>query len=84
MFSHKCKFISEFHDFSLSFLARTRVAFGTTLNRELLPLKPPHTRAGNELGLRGMPNLGPGVYDNDEVQYLIVCYHNADTILWRT
>ena len=45
----------------------TKVSFGTTLSRDLLPLKPPHTRAGNELGLRGQPNLGPGAYDNHEV-----------------
>lgn len=44
-----------------------RVVFGTTLDRELLPLKTPHTRAGNEMGLRGVPNLGPGSYDNAEV-----------------
>lgn len=43
----------------------SRVAFGTTLDRELLPLKPPNTRAGNEMGLRGVPNLAPGSYDND-------------------
>ena len=53
----------------------SRVAFGTTLDRELLPLKTPHTRAGNEMGLRGVPNLGPGSYDNDEVS------HSFDIIL---
>ncbi|XP_065057997.1 ciliary microtubule-associated protein 3-like [Rhopilema esculentum] len=49
----------------------TKVSFGTTLSRELLPLKPPHTRAGNELGLRGQPNLGPGVYNNNEVSSFV-------------
>lgn len=44
------------------------VSFGTTLDRELLPLKIPPTRAGNELGLRGAPNRGPGRYDNAEVE----------------
>lgn len=43
------------------------VAFGTTLNRELLPLKVPPNRFGNELALRGAPNRGPGCYDNAEV-----------------
>jgi len=43
------------------------VAFGTTLDRELLPLKVPANRFGNELGLRGAPNRGPGCYDNAEV-----------------
>jgi len=43
-----------------------KVSFGTTQSRELLPLQPPHTRAGNKLGLRGQPNLGPGTYDNQE------------------
>ncbi|KAK2570505.1 Protein pitchfork [Acropora cervicornis] len=47
------------------------VAFGTTLNRELLPLKVPPNRFGNELGLRGAPNRGPGCYDNAEVSGFI-------------
>ncbi len=49
------------------FSVPSKVSFGTTLDRDLLPLKPPHTRAGNELGLRGQPNLAPGAYDNHEV-----------------
>lgn len=49
------------------FVLDSRVTFGTTLDRDLLPLKTPHTRAGNEMGLRGVPNLGPGSYDNAEV-----------------
>ena len=51
----------------LSFVGRRAVAFGTTLNRELLPMKVPPNRFGNELGLRGAPNRGPGCYDNAEV-----------------
>ena len=43
------------------------MAFGTTLDRELLPLKVPANRFGNELALRGAPNRGPGCYDNAEV-----------------
>lgn len=48
-------------------VATTKVSFGTATDRELLPLKPPHSRAGNELGLRGQPNLAPGAYENHEV-----------------
>lgn len=50
---------------------RRAVAFGTTLNRELLPMKVPPNRFGNELGLRGAPNRGPGCYDNAEVSGFI-------------
>lgn len=46
--------------------ARRAVAFGTTLDRELLPLKIPANRFGNELALRGAPNRGPGCYYNAE------------------
>jgi len=49
----------------------SNVSFGTTLSRELLPLKTPHTRAGNEMCLRGVANLGPGSYRNDEVSSFI-------------
>lgn len=56
---------------SFCFIGRRAVAFGTTLNRELLPLKVPPNRFGNELGLRGAPNRGPGCYDNAEVTKLI-------------
>lgn len=51
----------------MSVVGRRAVAFGTTLNRELLPMKVPPNRFGNELGLRGAPNRGPGCYDNAEV-----------------
>eukprot|EP00111_Clytia_hemisphaerica_P005070 TCONS_00014592-protein len=49
----------------------SNVSFGTTLSRELLPLKTPHTKAGNEMCLRGVPNLGPGSYKNDETSSFI-------------
>lgn len=48
------------------------MAFGTTLDRELLPLKVPANRFGNELGLRGAPNRGPGCYDNAEVLNILI------------
>lgn len=65
-------------------VARRAVAFGTTLDRELLPLKVPANRFGNELGLRGAPNRGPGCYDNAEVtnniiaNLLLPCVENID------
>ena len=59
---------------SFYLVPNNKVSFGTTLSRELMPLKPPHTRAGNELGLRGQPNLGPGAYDNQEVKSDSFCY----------
>ncbi|XP_046849000.1 protein pitchfork-like [Xenia sp. Carnegie-2017] len=43
------------------------IAFGSTLNRKLLPLNVPPTRFGNKLRIPRAPNLGPGRYDNDEV-----------------
>lgn len=68
MISEAIHFIFQ-HIFALfCFPVQTsQVSFGTTSSRDLLPLKPPHTRAGNELGLRGQPNIGPGVYDNHVV-----------------
>jgi len=57
--------------FLLNDKKESRVAFGSTLDRELLPLKTPHTRAGNEMGLRGVPNLGPGSYNNDQVSSFV-------------
>eukprot|EP00794_Sanderia_malayensis_P000258 gene258-879_t len=57
--------------FPLSTPVPSKVSFGTTLDRDLLPLKPPHTRAGNELGLRGEPNLAPGAYDNHQVSSFV-------------
>lgn len=62
-------------EFLLDNKKESKVAFGTTLSRELLPLKTPHTRAGNELCLRGVPNLGPGSYDNNEFDSFI---HDMD------
>jgi len=58
-------------NFLLSNTKESRVSFGTTLDRELLPLKTPHTRAGNEMALRGVPNLAPCSYDNAEVSSFI-------------
>lgn len=57
-----------------AFVGRRAVAFGTTLDRELLPLKVPANRFGNELGLRGAPNRGPGCYDNAEVTKRVACF----------
>jgi len=51
-------------NFLLDNTRESKVSFGTTLDRELLPLKTPHTRAGNEMGLRGVPNLAPCSYNN--------------------
>jgi len=59
------------------------VAFGTTLDRELLPLKVPANRFGNELGLRGAPNRGPGCYDNAEVNKIIDCCKAVSTLLCK-
>lgn len=58
-------------NFLLSNTKESRVAFGTTLDRELLPLKTPHTRAGNKMALRGLPNLAPCSYDNAEVSSFV-------------
>ncbi len=50
---------------------KNRVAFETTLDRELFPTHTPHTRFGNELAsIRGAPNRGPGCYNNEEVRTL--------------
>lgn len=47
---------------------KSRVAFGTTLNREIFPTAVPHTRFGNDLtAITGHPERGPGKYDNEEV-----------------
>lgn len=51
-------------NFLLDNTRESKVSFGTTLDRELLPLKTPHTRSGNEMALRGVPNLAPCSYDN--------------------
>ncbi|XP_067655520.1 ciliary microtubule-associated protein 3-like [Haliotis asinina] len=46
---------------------RPKVAFMTTLNRELFPTKMPPNRFGNEVvPLRGAPHRGPGCYENEE------------------
>lgn len=47
---------------------QSRVAFGSTLDREIFPTHVPPTRFGNDLTpIRGHPDLGPGKYDNEEV-----------------
>ena len=46
----------------------SRVAFGSTLDREVFPTHVPHTRFGNDLSpIRGAPQRGPGCYNNEEV-----------------
>jgi len=62
-------------NFLLNNTKESRVSFGTTLDRELLPLKTPHTRAGNEMALRGVPNLAPCSYDNAEVSSFVHLLH---------
>ncbi|XP_041367155.1 protein pitchfork-like [Gigantopelta aegis] len=45
----------------------SRVAFMSTLQRELFPFKVPPNRFGNEITpLRGAPHRGPGCYNNEE------------------
>jgi len=47
---------------------KSRVAFMSTLDRELFPTRVPPTRFGNDLSpMRGAPNRGPGCYNNEEV-----------------
>eukprot|EP00118_Oscarella_pearsei_P028921 m.3267 g.3267 ORF g.3267 m.3267 type:complete len:140 (+) comp9202_c0_seq1:259-678(+) len=43
------------------------VAFGSTLDRQLLPLHVPPNRIGNENRLKGESHPAPGSYDNHEV-----------------
>lgn len=44
-----------------------RVAFMSSLEREMFPVKMPYNRFGNEiLPMRGAPHRGPGCYDNEE------------------
>lgn len=58
---------------------KSDVAFGSTLDRELLPLKVPPTRFGNQLRIPNAPNLGPGRYNNEEVSFEIAlkCFKNV-------
>ncbi|EDO36035.1 predicted protein [Nematostella vectensis] len=52
--------------------SKANVSFGTTLDRELMPIKAPNNRFGNELlAIRGAPNRGPGCYDNAEVSTFV-------------
>jgi len=47
---------------------RSKISFGTTLDREIFPTSVPHTRFGNDLmPIRGIPDRGPGKYENEEV-----------------
>lgn len=49
-------------------MRRGQIAFMTTKDRELFPMKTSKDRFGNELyPLKGAPNRGPGCYDNDKV-----------------
>ena len=44
------------------------ISFGTTLDRKLFPHNCAQDRTGNELTpLKGAPQRGPGVYNNDEI-----------------
>ncbi|XP_074661000.1 ciliary microtubule-associated protein 3-like [Tubulanus polymorphus] len=47
---------------------KVNVAFMTTLDREMFPMKMPQNRFGNDLNpIRGAPHRGPGCYDNEPV-----------------
>ncbi|KAK3597619.1 hypothetical protein CHS0354_030170 [Potamilus streckersoni] len=46
---------------------KSKVAFMTTMDRELFPVKMPYNRFGNEIvPLRGAPHRGPGCYENED------------------
>ena len=61
-------FIHIIFIFCVSVTQKPRVAFMTTLQRELFPFKVPPNRFGNEITpLRGAPHRGPGCYNNEEV-----------------
>ena len=64
------KYVLYFHP------GKSSVAFGTTLDRELLPLKVPPTRFGNQLRIPRAPALGPGRYENNEVMKSFKIYVN--------
>ena len=45
----------------------------TTQDRGVYPSSVPPTRFGNELvPIKGTPELGPGVYENEEVRYRVL------------
>lgn len=44
-----------------------KLSFGSSMKRQMFPLKMPYNRFGNEiLPVRGAPHRGPGCYDNEE------------------
>ncbi|XP_064603633.1 ciliary microtubule-associated protein 3-like isoform X2 [Liolophura sinensis] len=46
---------------------KPKVAFNTTMNREMFPHEMPPNRFGNELiPIRGAPHRGPGCYENED------------------
>ena len=48
--------------------SKLSISFGTTLDRKLFPHNCAQDRTGNELTpLKGAPQRGPGVYNNDEI-----------------
>ena len=69
----------------LLFLAAEKVSnvsFGTGQNRKMFPMYAPQTRFGNEMAtIRGLPNTGPGCYNNEEVRTSNTgpgCYNNDE------
>ena len=56
---------------------KSRVAFMSTLDREIFPTHVPHTRFGNDMtAIRGAPNRGPGCYENETVSNF---WHGVET-----
>ncbi|KAL8579188.1 hypothetical protein ACOMHN_010772 [Nucella lapillus] len=46
---------------------KSSVAFMSSMERKMFPIKMPYNRFGNEVSpLRGAPQRGPGCYDNEE------------------
>ena len=44
------------------------IAFGSSQNRKIYPMHVPPTRFGAKMQtIKGQPNTGPGVYDNEQV-----------------
>lgn len=59
---------------------KLKVAFGSTLDREMFPSHVPPTRFGNDLTpIRGAPKRGPGCYNNEEVSNFIYSIKNKIT-----
>lgn len=58
------------------------ISFGTTLKRQVYPTHVPRTRFGNDMvAIRGQPNTGPGVYENEEATNF---QHGLDNFLTST